>query len=60
MRMGGAGKIANQVSFGHVKFEMSVIHLKELVKQEVVYMNVELREEVWTEEKNSGVINIHR
>ena len=48
------------MSFGHVKFEMSVIHLKELVKQEVVYMNVELREEVWTEDKNSGVINIHR
>ena len=52
--------IGNQVFHsGHVKFEMSFRHIKEVVKQEVKYMNVELREEVWTEDENVGVISMH-
>lgn len=46
--------------FAHIKLEMSIRHLKEVVKQEVGYMNVELREEVWTEDKNFGVTRIQR
>lgn len=53
--------IGNQVFHsGHVKFEMSFRHIKEVVKQEVRYMNVELREEVWTKDENVGVISMHR
>ena len=53
--------IGNQVPcFGHVIFETSFRHLKEVVKQKAEYVNLELREEVWTEGENMGITSTHR
>lgn len=46
--------------FGYIKFQMPIRHLKEVIKQEVAYMNMELKEEVWIEDKIFRAISIHR